>query len=642
MAPPKRKLPAPTRPGASTRNGAVAPPGGVLRTERLARVDVRSTPDWRFVSELAAWIGVAAISLAIRLLNVDGNPLQPAESVLALDSWRIVHQHGVVIEPAPLFIYLNALLFLVLGATDAVARSVSVWSGWLVAMSPFLLRRQIGRIGALAAATILAVSPSLVFASRSVDPSMLAVGLGLTSVLAISRSLGPRQESGLYLGAVAGVLLLMAGPPGDALALIALTFAALVVYRIWRQSRGTLAEAPVLGFEFGFGWLPVPRSLVLRDLLPTAKMLKSLTLVVVLTYGLIATGFGTHLEGLGNSLAGPLAAQVMSFGDLGSHPFWLYPALLIGYEPFALVFGIVGAVIGFRKRRLLDVFWAWWAALGFLILFLSNGQDPIWIVLVVVPLGFLGGRAIDEVVMVLSGREERREFLVFAAGVLPLIATSLIALGNVTLPQPNVPDWVGAIPPMAIVAFIIAFAFWYSWRSAYRSLAGVGIIALFGFSVHAAMLLNPGGQLNPAEYFTGTVTSSDVRTLASDSITILDELEIAQQLEGRNVNSVVDVAPTFAQPIVWYLTRPSDVRASASININVVQAGNDSPGIAVVAANDKAPKGPYVGELFEYSLSAPLPRPSFFDWWRWWIYHQTADPQSTFVKVYVKTQLARP
>jgi len=89
---------------------------------------------------------VAAVALAIRLLNVDGNPLQPAESILAMDSWRIVHQQGVVIGPAPLLIYLNALLFLMLGATDAVARGVSVWAGWLVVVSPYLLRRRIGRV----------------------------------------------------------------------------------------------------------------------------------------------------------------------------------------------------------------------------------------------------------------------------------------------------------------------------------------------------------------------------------------------------------------------------------------------------------------------------------------------------------------
>ena len=638
MAPPKRKLPAPTRSGPVAGTGVAAPDRSPARTERPRRPDLAVSLDRQFALELTAWIAVAAVALAIRLLNVDGNPLQPTEGVLAMDSWRIVHQQGIVIGPAPLLVYLNAFLFLMLGATDAVARGISVWAGWLVAVSPFLLRRRIGRVGALGAATILAVSPSLVFASRSVDPSMLAIGLGLAVVLGVTDYLEQHRGAGLYCAAAAAALLAIAGPLADLFIIIGAIFVALAMSRIWRQSRRTAADSTTWGLD----WLPIPRSLVMNEVVPSPETLKWVAVAFGLTFIPIATGLGTHLEGLGDSLAGPIAVAAASFGSLSVHPYWLYPTLLVGYEPFALVFGVIGGVLGFRHARLFDVFLSWWAAAGFVLLVFTDGRNPIWVVLLVVPLGLLGGRAIDAVVTALRDQVELRRFFVFGAFVLPLIATTLIALGNVTLTQPNVPDWVGAVPPLLIVTFVIGFALWYDWPSAYRSMAGVAVVALLGFSVHAAMLLNPGRELNPAEYFTGTVTSSDVRTLTSDSATILDELRIAQQLEGRNVNTTVDLAPSFAQPLGWYLTRPDNVNYDGQYNVQVADASGDSPGIAVLAANAKAPNGPYAGELFEYSLTAPMPSVTFASLWRWWIYHQTAEPQSTFVKVFVKTQLARP
>lgn len=604
----KRRLDVAQKGSLPRRNGAiVAPEPGSPRRERRPET-VRSAIryDLRWL-EPVAWILVAALALGIRLINVDGAPLQPAESRLAMDSWRIVQHTGVALGSSPLFVYLNALLFLVLGATDAVARAVPVVVGSATAMSPFLLRHRLGRLGSLAAALFLATSPTLVFASRTVDPTMLSVGLGVALILTGDGYVRLPSSRYLYAGAVLSALLLMSGPLAYDLAIILIGF--LVV-------SGADGVQNVLGIERG-----------------TDNLLSSIGIAFGLTVALVGTGLATNLEGLGVSLAAPLAVWAASFSGFAAHPAWLYPALMVGYEPLALIFGIVGAAIAFRRGRPFEIFLGWWTCIGFLLLVLSNG-DPSWNALIVVPLGMLAGPVVDELPSRFADLEQRRRLAIFVGVAVPLLATMLIAFGYVTLPDPVIPREIALAAPLALLAFVASYAFGYDWQSAVEATAVVAVACLLAFSVHAAMLLNPGGQLNPAEFFTGTATSTDVRKMTTDVSTVLDELSIAQRLEGRTVNQTVEVARPFADPVAWYLKNESGVQ--------IVDQVSDAPGIAIVGSKDKAPRGAYAGELFQFSVSAPRPGTSFGGLWRWWIYHQSGSRTGTYVKVYVKTQLARP
>ena len=60
----------------------------------------------------------------------------------------------------PLRFYMTAGLFAVLGDTDFTARLAPALMGTLMVPLPYLLRRQLGRIGAFAAAVLLAFGPS--------------------------------------------------------------------------------------------------------------------------------------------------------------------------------------------------------------------------------------------------------------------------------------------------------------------------------------------------------------------------------------------------------------------------------------------------------------------------------------------------
>src|SRR5205823_2468326 len=167
------------------------------------------------------------------------------ESAIALDSWKIVQRTGLTIAPSPLLIYANALIVLVLGATDATVRLLPMVAGCLVALSPLAFRSRIGRLGALIAGITLATSPTLIVASRQVDSTMISLALAIALVILVTSGEPGRAPNRLYLAAGVLALLLMSGPTAFSLLIILGGFA-LVVSR-----RGAEAGKDVRGQWWG-------------------------------------------------------------------------------------------------------------------------------------------------------------------------------------------------------------------------------------------------------------------------------------------------------------------------------------------------------------------------------------------------------
>jgi predicted membrane-bound mannosyltransferase len=130
----------------------------------------------------AAIVGVAAV---LRLWNLEAAPLSAREAAQALAAFN-----GTPLPAggSPLLYGLNQVLFGLFSTTvnDAGVRLGAALIGTLMVALPVLFRSHIGRYGALAAALMLALSPTLVVASRSVDGSigvatftLAAIGLGL-------------------------------------------------------------------------------------------------------------------------------------------------------------------------------------------------------------------------------------------------------------------------------------------------------------------------------------------------------------------------------------------------------------------------------------------------------------------------------
>ena len=119
-------------------------------------------------------LGWAIIALYAVLARLGGLGLRPLSSVEAIDALfaRDIASHGLSVlslnPPASGWLDpLRAGVFLAFGSGDFGARIIAAVFGLLLIGAAFMMRRQLGRAGALAFAAMLTLSPTLTWFSRS-------------------------------------------------------------------------------------------------------------------------------------------------------------------------------------------------------------------------------------------------------------------------------------------------------------------------------------------------------------------------------------------------------------------------------------------------------------------------------------------
>ena len=117
--------------------------------------------------EVALYILIGMIAAGLRFYALGAQPLRESEAAQALAAWRFSQGNfeGAA-GYSPLLFLGNVFTFVLLGASEALARLVPALSGTLLAVLPYFLRRHLGRSGALVASILLALSPSTLFFSR--------------------------------------------------------------------------------------------------------------------------------------------------------------------------------------------------------------------------------------------------------------------------------------------------------------------------------------------------------------------------------------------------------------------------------------------------------------------------------------------
>ena len=123
----------------------------------------------RFNWETIAWILLLIAASALRFVDVGTRAMSHDESLHSLYSYYLyengTYEHNPMMHGTLLF-HMNAIAYFLFGDNDTTARIVPVLFGIAVVWMMWLFRRYIGRIGALVAAVLITISPSLLFHSR--------------------------------------------------------------------------------------------------------------------------------------------------------------------------------------------------------------------------------------------------------------------------------------------------------------------------------------------------------------------------------------------------------------------------------------------------------------------------------------------
>lgn len=381
------------------------------------------------------WFAIAcAVALvaafAVRFILLDAYTLTRQEGAWAYGAWSFytgkpLPNGDSLPLIAPLFLILEAFPFFLFGVTDAIARVLPALVGvgiiaLLLALRPFFSRASI--IGMM---VLIALSPTLAFASRTVDPAILVAFFAVLAVVSTLRS-GLRSGSGgpgwpAALGVAIGGMF-ASGPAG--ISAILATGIGLVVAAMSNAERTEAGHGnPV---RDGFRAIGQEQSSVLA-------LLAGLVATVVLAF--------TRLFSDPAALKGVLTTFADWGREMATEPsdtptqFFLYVVVL--YEIISVIFAIVAVIAAARGRgtgstRELrpTVFLAWFVA-SLLLHSLASGRQPEQAALVALPLVLLGGIGIGR----LAERIPWRSLATTGAGLIPLALLGMVigVLAAVTL-----------------------------------------------------------------------------------------------------------------------------------------------------------------------------------------------------------------
>ncbi len=538
-------------------------------------------PTNQLTTEVALWVLVAVVALALRLAHLDAAPLNGPEAREAMLAWRAATGVGRPFQAAgysPLLFAANALLFTLFGAGDGLARLWPALLGSTLTLTPFLFRRRLGRVGALAAGLYLALSPTTLLASRQLDGAAVAAvgGMVLLGGLACFFDTGASRWLTLSAGGLALALTASSSAYG---LLLTLGLAWLILSWMWpaRETREREVDPP--------------------------RSRWSLFIVHCSLFTLaLSTGLGWNPAGVG-AAGDLLPAWIARFGSVlgsGSNPVVSPFVLMAVYEPLALLLGLGGLVWAVRHGHRFGALLGLWAGLAALLLVMMPGRAPLDVLWAVLPLALLAGITVQALVRGLQTRGAWLSEGLYAPLVLILWAHCYLVLVRYA-ESGNPTDMALASLAVALqVLLALVFALTMRLDSALRGVAvGTGV-ALLVLTLSAGTYVR---QATPRELLVRRPTAVEVR----DLVRTLRDLSWPETGIATSLTFTLEAAPDSV--LAWYLRDFSAARwverlaAGSEEGIGpVVVTSRRDPDLALLW-HDSAPDVEYAGQDFALSRS---------------------------------------
>ncbi len=188
--------------------------------------------------EILLYAALALAALLSRFWDLGSRALHHDESLHAYYSWIYAEGEGYIHHPlmhGPALFHLDALAYLLFGATDYVTRVPAAAFGVALVLLPALLRgeRLLGRWGALCASFLLLVSPSILYFSRFIRHDIFALAGTCLLFIAFLRYVERPAQRWLVTGGVTLGFMLTTHEVTFVTVFILATFvAAAVAYRV--------------------------------------------------------------------------------------------------------------------------------------------------------------------------------------------------------------------------------------------------------------------------------------------------------------------------------------------------------------------------------------------------------------------------
>jgi uncharacterized protein (TIGR03663 family) len=569
--------------------------------------------------EVALYLLIGMVAAGLRFYALGSQPLRASEAAQALTAWRFLGFGIWDLESdvgfSPLLFLGNVFGFALLGANEAMARLVPALSGTVLAVSPYFLRRHLGRRGALVASILLALSPSTLFFSRYLGGQIVVAACILAVLIGFFGYLDSKKPKYAYLTAGALALSLSADPMVYTFVFIFGTFLLLLglVDRLAKVDMGWSAVLVAWGAA--------------RE---EKDLLKNSALVLVAVLVLVCTAFLLNFAGLPAALDF-LPTWLAQLGPQpGTQPWYYYFQLLALYEPLILVFGLIGLVYHYiRQRDLLTTFLLYWTVAAAVIYALAGQKAPANVLVLVLPLTLLTslllGRFWDQLAQTATWGAEG----LFAALSLPVVIYFAIQLAGYASSGQAVYLY------MALVAFLVLptlVALCWMWLGQGPALRCGGIILALVLAmptVGLSMGLNYHHAADPREPMVAEATLPGI----VDLVTTLERVSSHQEGDPHVIAVIVEEA---TGPILaWHLRDFGNTRFVGQLSPSI-----ETP-VVITPAEEEEPTlgGSYAGQRFALQATWNPKGLTRTELVRWLLYREAPTPvKSRDVVLWVKQQ----
>ena len=333
--------------------------------------------------ELAGYVALCACAVAVRLIGLEDRPFHHDESQDAYFSWLFFTEGEYEYQPilhGPLRFYLTSAAYLVFGDSDLTARLAPALMGTLMVPLPYLLRDQLGRVAAFAAAVGLAFGPAYLYYSRFAREDIYIACITLALLAVTFRFLErPRPHQPALIGA-----------------LLALSFATKESTFITVFVAGTffIAALALQTRRHGLRAAPLVHAVTSVGRVAWGWGLAAFAFVFTVLFTVFLTNPGGLWDGIYDGLAYWLAQHGPGRGE---KEWYFYIVVLFAEEWPALLLGAIGAIATLRRPTLLRAFLIWDFALSLAVYSWANERFS-WLVLhPLLPLLLLAGFGVQAI-----------------------------------------------------------------------------------------------------------------------------------------------------------------------------------------------------------------------------------------------------
>lgn len=344
--------------------------------------------------ELVAYGAIILLGFLLRIWNVGDRAMHHDESLHAYYAWRFFIGQGYTYDPlmhGPLQFEVVPVFYLLFGVGEFSARLLAVLLGTVLIALPYFLRHHLTRPGALFAAVMLAISPSLVYYSRFIRDDIYLACFALILFICIVRYLESHRVRFLYTAAAAMAL---AVASMEAAYLLFFTFGTFLIFQAVRERLSGRTGPVTAAFKATSldAWLTAISIFVVLTVLLYSSFFTN-------PYGIWDPRYALTSPNRKDILGGLLYWKAQHSIQRGGQPWFYYLLVLPLYEQLAVLFGLASAAYAIVRRSLFQTFLLWWAV-GSLLLYSWAGEKMPWLSIhITLPLILLAGSFLGRIVL---------------------------------------------------------------------------------------------------------------------------------------------------------------------------------------------------------------------------------------------------